>query len=212
MYEALVRKEGLAPFDAADRIYRDVVGIWQKDTIRRLLPPEAKDQAARERQVLSRLHMATASSAGLILRKEEMVMTGGDDDNGAVENTHSSTSVEANGSANYGNNKEVIARLDQENIKLRKEIEELKTTKRSLLERMLALEKSLAEEQQLLKHSRYRLGKGNSGSASKEDVTILIPPSLFMKTYALMRSSSKPLLLKVKAGEAIDIDSTVLPR
>lgn len=210
MYETLVRKEGLIPFDAADRIYRDVVGIWQKDTIRRLLPSEAKDQAARERQALSRLHMA-ASSAGLILRKEEMVMTGGDDNDGAVQNTPSLTSADANGSANYENNKEVIARLDQENIKLRKEIEELKTAKRSLLERMLALEKSLAEEQQLLKHSRNRLSKGIS-SISKEDITILIPPSLFMKTYALMRSSSKPLLLKVKAGEAIDIDSTVLPR
>lgn len=68
MYAILVTKENLTVQDAADRIYKDLAGIWEKDTIRRLLPPEAKNQVARERQALSRLHLV--SHAGLILQTE----------------------------------------------------------------------------------------------------------------------------------------------
>jgi len=67
MYEILVKEEGFTPVDAAIRIYKDLAGIWEKDTIRRLLPPEAKNQAARERQALSRQSLRE-SNAGLILR------------------------------------------------------------------------------------------------------------------------------------------------
>jgi hypothetical protein len=68
MYEVLVEGEGLAPQDAADRIYKDLVGIWEKDTIRRLLPDEVKNQSARERQKQSRSHMV--SKAGVILQND----------------------------------------------------------------------------------------------------------------------------------------------
>jgi hypothetical protein len=68
MYEVLVEGEGLVPQDAADRIYMDLVGIWEKDTIRRLLPDEVKNQSARERQKQSRSHMV--GKAGLILQND----------------------------------------------------------------------------------------------------------------------------------------------
>lgn len=204
MYDALVRKEGLTPFDAADRIYRDVLGIWQKDTVRRLLPPEAKDQAARERQALSRLHMS-AGGAGLILRKEAEA--------GALEaaTDHYHNPHEENGD----NGSRTEQKLEQENAMLRKELQETKNAKSLLLERMLKMEKSFAEQQELEREKQQNhSSQASSGVAKKEGeiVTILLPPSLFMKTYALVRTSSKPLLLKVKAGEAIDIDKTCLPR
>lgn len=59
MYEAL-RKEGVDPHDAKDRIEKDLVGTWTKDTIRRLLPeeyknPEAKDLGGKGNSVKSKL-------------------------------------------------------------------------------------------------------------------------------------------------------------
>lgn len=206
MYDALIKKEGMAPSEAADSICRDVAGIWQKDTIRRLLPPEAKDQAARERQVLSRLHLAAATSstdAGSILRKEELSLTEGGDP------------------ANCGDNGfGIVARLKKENDDLRKEIEALENVKRSLIKRTLKLELSLTEQQ--LRYEKQQGGKEvqspsrNHGMPGREDeknslVTIMIPPKLFMKAYVLMRGSSKPLLLRAKSGEAVDIDKTCLP-
>jgi hypothetical protein len=196
MYDILVRREGMTPFDAADRIYRDVAGVWQKDTIRRLLPPEAKDQAARERQALSRLHMS-AGAAGLILRKGEMAV----DALGATANDQQGNEV----------NSKTEQRLEQENAMLRKELQETKNAKSLLLERMLKMEKSLAEQQELEREKQQHHQPEVHGIKDEGIVTILLPPSLFMKTYALLRSSSKPLLLKVKAGEAIDIDKTSKP-
>lgn len=198
MYDVLVRKEGLTPFDAADRIYRDVLGIWQKDTICRLLPPEAKDQAARERQVLSRMNMP-AVGAGLILRKEEETAAGALE--AATDHHH-----EVN-----GDNIRTEQKLEQENAMLRKELQETKNAKSLLLERMLRMEKSLAEQQELEREKQQNRQPGVQGAKDEGIVTILLPPSLFMKTYALLRSSSKPLLLRVKAGEAIDIDKTSKP-
>jgi hypothetical protein len=199
MYDVLVRKEGLTPFDAADRIYRDVLGIWQKDTIRRLLPPEAKDQAARERQALSRLHMS-AGGAGLILRKGAEAS--------ALE---ASTSHHHNHEENGDNVSRTEQKLEQENAMLRKELQETKNAKSLLLERMLRMERSLAEQQELEREKQQNRQPGLQGAKDEGVVTILLPPSLFMKTYALLRSSSKPLLLRVKAGEAIDIDKTNKP-
>lgn len=199
MYDALVRKEGLTPFDAADRIYRDVLGIWQKDTLRRLLPPEAKDQAARERQALSRLHMS-AGGAGLILRKEAGA--------GALEaatNHHNQHEV------NGDNGSRTEQKLEQENAMLRKELQETKNAKGLLLERILRMERSLAEQQELEREKQQNRQPAVQGAKDEGIVTILLPPSLFMKTYALVRSSSNPLLLRVKAGEAIDIDKTSKP-
>jgi hypothetical protein len=198
MYDVLVRKEGLTPFDAADRIYRDVLGIWQKDTIRRLLPPEAKDQAARERQALSRLHMS-AGGAGLILRKEAEAS--------ALEVSSNHHQHEVNGD----NGSRTDQKLEQENTMLRKELQETKNAKSLLLERLLRMERSLAEQQKLEREKQQNREPGVQGAKDAGIVTILLPPSLFMKTYALLRSSSKPLLLRVKAGEAIDIDKTSKP-
>lgn len=67
MYDLLVRYEGFPPVDAAAKIYRDLADVWKKDTLRRLIPAEAKDQAARRRQALSRQSM-TYNSAGVVLR------------------------------------------------------------------------------------------------------------------------------------------------
>ena len=173
MYDALVRGEGLEPFDAADRIYKDLVGIWQKDTIRRLLPPETKNQVAREMQALSRFPLE--SKAGLILRGET-----------ADTPTHQDS-------------REVIARLEQENARLRKAVEDLESTKKVLIERTLKLERLLAE-------GRQQRHDGKKGVIKAGEEMIVIPPHLFMKTFALMRSSSKPLVLKVMAREAVDID------
>ena len=196
MYDILVRKEGMTPIEAADRIYRDVAGVWQKDTIRRLLPPEAKDQAARERQVLSRMHMP-ASGAGLILRKEA--------GSGALEAATNHHHEE------NGDNVRTEQKLEQENAMLRKELQETKNAKSLLLERMLRMEKSLAEQQELEREKQQNRQPVVQGAKDEGIVTILLPPSLFLKTYALLRSSSKPLLLRVKAGEAIDIDKTSKP-
>jgi predicted RNase H-like nuclease (RuvC/YqgF family) len=68
MYQLLAEREGLDPPSAASKIYQDLAGIWQKDTIRRLLPVETKDQAARERQALSRIKLGR--STGLVLRQD----------------------------------------------------------------------------------------------------------------------------------------------
>jgi hypothetical protein len=212
MYEAL-RKEGLSPFDAADRIYKDVVGIWQKDTIRRLLPVEAKDQAARERQVLSRRSMAAArNAAGLILR---------DESSSYLSSLTSTTTIAATATteedppASQEDNDPVVTKLEHENVQLKKEIVDLENSKKSLLERALRLERSLSEQQRQQRDQQQQLNghQAKDGSGSKQDeITILLPPNLFMKTYALMRGSTKPLLLKVKAGEAVDVDKANLTR
>lgn len=215
MYDVLVNKEGMTAFEAADSIYRDAAGIWQKDTIRRLLPPEAKDPAARERQVLSRLHMAssaaaaTSSDAGLIPRKEGELCQ--------------MRAVNGESQSNYRDNGyEIVVRLKKENDSLRKDVEALENVKRTLIKKTLKLELSLTEQQ--LKFERQQQEKrdgrqhpsprsnGISKQENEEEIaTILIPPRLFMKAYVLMRGSSKPLLLRVKAGEAVDIDKTNLP-
>jgi predicted nucleic acid-binding Zn-ribbon protein len=143
--------------------------------------------------------MPASGAAGLILRKVEA-------EAGALEvsNNHH----EENG--DNGNRTE--QKLEQENAMLRKELQETKSSKILLLERMLRMEKSLAEQQQREREKQQNRRPGVQGAKDEgEIVTILLPPSLFMKTYALLRSSSKPLLLKVKAGEAIDIDKTSKP-
>lgn len=205
MYDAL-RKEGLSPFDAADRIYKDVVGIWQKDTIRRLLPVEAKDQAARQRQVLSRQSMAAArdTAAGLILREGSSSST--------TIITAAATTEEHHHS--HEDDDPVVIKLEQENAQLKKEIADLGNAKKSLLERALRLERSLTEYQrQQRDQSQQNNHQIRDGNAPKQDeITILLPPNLFIKTYALMRGSTKPLLLKVKAGEAVDVDKANLTR
>lgn len=205
MYDAL-RKEGLSPFDAADRIYKDVVGIWQKDTIRRLLPVEAKDQAARQRQVLSRQSMAAArdTAAGLILREGSSSSTTIITAAATTEENHHS----------HEDNDPVVIKLEQENAQLKKEIADLGNAKKSLLERALRLERSLTEYQrQQRDQSQQNNHQIRDGNAPKQDeITILLPPNLFIKTYALMRGSTKPLLLKVKAGEAVDVDKANLTR
>lgn len=182
MYDALVKEEGLAPSDAADRIYKDLVGIWQKDTIRRLLPPEAKNQAAREMQALSRFPLE--SKAGSILCEHEAV----DNDDGG------------------GGGQIVVATmLEEENARLRRAVEVLESAKKSLLEKTLRLEKLLAEQQQqqelqLQKHYQRDIQE------TAATTTIVLPPHLFMKTFALIKGSSKPLVLKVMAREAVDVD------
>lgn len=40
----------------------------------------------------------------------------------------------------------------------------------------------------------------------KQQDTIVMPPHLFMKAFTLMRSSTKPLVLKVAADEVVDVD------
>ena len=182
MYEILVKGEGLEPSDAADRIYKDLVGIWQKDTIRRLLPVDCKNQAARDMQVLSRFPLE--SKAGLILREsnEEAVAPPHDDDS---SNT--------------------VAALEEENARLRKAIEELESTKKTLLERTLRLER-LLEEQQQQQHQQRDAHLTKEEQAAAATTTIVLPPHLFMKAYALMRGSSKPLVLRVTAKEAVDVD------
>ena len=67
MYRILV--ETSSPQEATDRIYKDLAGIWEKDTIRRLLPVEAKNQPARTRQALSRSNMT--NKAELLVRPED---------------------------------------------------------------------------------------------------------------------------------------------
>jgi hypothetical protein len=176
MYEILVKGEGLDPFDAADRIYKDLVGIWQKDTIRRLLPPESKNQVAQDMQALSRF--PSESKAGLILRESNEAVADHNDNGG---NT--------------------VAVLEEENAKLRKMVEELENAKKSLLEGTLRLEKLLAEQQQHQQRDTH-LTKEEQAATT----TIVLPPHLFMKTFALMRGSTKPLVLRVTAREATDVD------
>lgn len=175
MYDALVKGEGLTPSDAADRIYKDLVGIWQKDTIRRLLPPESKNQVAREMQALSRF---TLESTGSVLRN--------------AESRDDTLGHQANGGA-------IATQLEEENATLRKKVEELESTKKALMESVLRLERSLAEE------TKQR-GNENGIAKMEEGAIIVFPPHLFMKTYALMRGSTKPLALKIIAKEAVDID------
>lgn len=93
----------------------------------------------------------------------------------------------------------IAAQLQEENAKLRKTVEELQGTKKALTERILKLERSLAEGSR--QHSNQK------GTAKMDEaMTIVFPPHLFMKTYALIRGSTKPLVLRVRAREAVDID------
>jgi predicted nucleic acid-binding Zn-ribbon protein len=143
--------------------------------------------------------MATGG-AGLILRKEAEA--------GALE---AATNHHHNHELNGDNASRTEQKLEQENAMLRKELQETKNAKSLLLERMLRMEKSFAEQQELEREKQQNRQPGVQGAKDEGVVTILLPPSLFMKTYALVRSSSKPLLLRVKAGEAIDIDKTSKP-
>ena len=93
-----------------------------------------------------------------------------------------------------------IAILEEENARLRRAVEELEDAKKSLLERTLRLERLLAEQEQ----QQPRNQRGTLETATT--TTIMLPPHLFMKAYALMRGSSKPLVLRVTAKEAVDID------
>jgi hypothetical protein len=169
MYAILREKEGLAPQDAADRIYKDLTGIWEKDTIRRLLPVEAKNQLAREKQALSRLHLV--SHAGLILQR--------------------------NTDLNPESDGKMALRLEQENAKLKKAVEALEEEKKTLLETTLRLERMLKQHQR---------GIGVHKAKMKTEISVIMPPHLFMKAFTLMRSSSKPLVLKIAAQEVVDVD------
>ena len=171
MYEILVRKEGLEPRDAASKIYQDLVGVWQKDTIRRLLPQETKDQAARERQALSRLHMGRG--AGLVLRQD-----------------------------NAGTN-DVVEKLKKENERLEKEVEELARVKNFHMERILQLERALSMQQ----HDKQRQEESRAVRIETKK-TVVLPPSLFVKTYMLLKGSSKPLVLKIVNNEVQDIEKS----
>jgi hypothetical protein len=183
MYEILVKREGLEPYDAVDRIYKDLVGIWQKDTIRRLLPAESKNQVAREMQALRQFPLE--SNAGLILRENRIGAGRHGEDNG-------------------GRNTSVAA-LEQENDRLRKAVQELENAKKSLLERTLRLERLLAEQREQNQHKQDS-PVNKWGEAAATTTMIVLPPHLFMKTFALMRGSTKPLVLRVTAREAVDVD------
>jgi hypothetical protein len=91
-----------------------------------------------------------------------------------------------------------VAVLEKENARLRRTVEELESAKKSLLERTLRLERLLAEQQQQYNNRQRGIQEPTS--------TIMLPPHLFMKAYALMRGSTKPLVLRVTAKEAVDID------
>ena len=188
MYDALVKEEGLVSSDAADRIYKDLVGIWQKDTIRRLLPLEAKNQVAREMQALSRFPLE--SKAGSLLRERK------DREAAAAANNHED-SYSSGG-------KKMVALLEEENARLRKTVEELASAKKSLVERTLRLERLLAEQREQNQHKQDS-PVNNEGEVAAT-TTIVLPPHLFMKTFALIRGSTKPLVLKVTAREAVDVD------
>lgn len=170
MYAILVEGEDLTPQDAADRIYKDLARIWEKDTIRRLLPPDAKNQSARERQVLSRSH--NVSEAGSILQTEN-------------------------------DNAKVVAHLEQQNAKLRGMIQALQEEKKMLVERTLRLERILVEQ------SPHGNSHNKRKAVQNSDTAIIMPPHLFMKAFTLMRSSTKPLVLKVAAEEVVDVDKLV---
>lgn len=69
MYKAL-RAEGVEPMTAKERIETDLADIWRKDTIRRLLPDEAKNteqsEAARKRNRRKKAGMNPASPAEMV--------------------------------------------------------------------------------------------------------------------------------------------------
>lgn len=157
MYRILV--EASSPQEAADRIYKDLAGIWEKDTIRRLLPVEAKNQPARTRQALSRSNMT--NKAELLMQSE---------DRGAP-----------------------MTLIEREYFALVKKLEVLQNEKRALLEKTLRLERMLAQQRP----------KGPKVGGRE---FVVMPPHLFMKAFTLMRSSTKPLALKVEANEVVDID------
>jgi hypothetical protein len=187
MYEVLVKREGLEPYDAVDRIYKDLVGIWQKDTIRRLLPAESKNQVAREMQALRQFPLE--SNAGLILHENRAGAGRHEEDN------------------DDGGNTVAVAALKQENDRLRKAVEELENAKKSLLERTLRLERLLTEQREQNQHHKRDSPVNKGGEAAATTTTmIVLPPHLFMKTFTLMRGSTKPLVLTVTATEAVDID------
>lgn len=99
--------------------------------------------------------------------------------------------------------REAIARLEQENALLRKVVEGLESTKKSLIERNLKLERLLEEGKHHYHHLHNEKG---TIKADEAEIVVVLPPHLFMKTFALMRGSSKPLVLRVMAKEAVDID------
>jgi hypothetical protein len=183
MYEILVKREGLEPHDAVDRIYKDLVGVWQKDTIRRLLPAESKNQVAREMQALRQFPLE--SNAGLILLENRTGADHHEEDDGA------------------GNT--AVAALEQENDRLRT-VDELENAKKSLLERTLRLERLLAEQREQNQHKQDSPVNKGGEAATTTTTMIVLPPHLFMKTFTLMRGSTKPLVLTVTAKEAIDVD------
>lgn len=202
MYDALVKGEGLAPFDAADRIYKDLVGIWKKDTIRRLLPPESKNPVARNMQALSRFPSETKAGS---------TMQGSG--NGGAGGAAAAAIADHESDEDSGD----IVQLKKENALLRKAVEELESAKKSLLERTLKLEKLLAAQQRQQDPSASPMPRQNfrdeaaktadaAASSTTITTTIVLPPHLFMKAYALMRGSTKPLVLRVTAREAVDID------
>lgn len=171
MYRILVEKERLSPRDAAERMYKDLAGVWQKDTIRRLLPAEAKNRLA---IIMQRKAVKGGSAAGLILRKDIC---------------DSQTAA--------GDGGRPLAELEQENVWLRKVVVDLEKGKKSLLEKVMQMERALATAPQKPRHNP---------SACKE-MTVVLPPHLFMKTFTLMRSSTRPLLFKVGAGgEVIEVE------
>ena len=189
MYAILVEKEGVAPQDAADRIYKDLVGVWEKDTIRRLLPAEAKNPAARARQALRHTHLV--SRMGLVLQSG-----GSRGDGGMFLN---------------GNGDKMTSELERENLRLRKALEELEAEKRRLLERTLRLERLVTQRQRALgkdgvKKNNALMMMTTTMTATKTATTVVLPPHLFLKAYSLMRNSTKPLVLKIKATEVVDID------
>ena len=76
--------------------------------------------------------------------------------------------------------------------------------KKSLVERTLRLERLLAEQREQNQHKQDS-PVNNEGEVAAT-TTIVLPPHLFMKTFALIRGSTKPLVLKVTAREAVDVD------
>jgi hypothetical protein len=178
MYQALVTIGGLAPQDAADRIYRDLLGIWQKQTIRRLLPLRTKELVAKDMLVAGRAESLSASESapatpGVIIlpkdiaidSREEVVLTG----------------------------------LKQEISQLKKTVSELEGTKRSLLKKTLRLEREL-------KRQKGKNDEKKSGSKGQKETTMLLLPHLFMKTFTLMRSSTAPLVLTIAEGHVTSVD------
>lgn len=234
MYELLVKKEGLAPTDAAERIYKDLVGTWQKDTIRRLLPPETKDQAARERQILSRLKMIGVNArndAGLILRQQQYSTIAAVDDNpvdydyyDGEQNDNDDNPHDNDAHQNLNKNIDycdgLILELKQENAKLKREVQELGDFKKLYYSKQLTNEASQTQQQSSQQGMGQNASKVNhcpqelEGDPMRSDRStgdikvdaVLLPPRLFLKAFTLMRSYSKPILLKVVEKEVVDLD------